>query len=117
MDEPVRNTTWLILSALLAAGLALVSLYVLGLLFLPIAALALSGAPASRQMRQAVPLAMLVGFEFSLGLLAYLYRFVWFRQDGGWYVYLAVLAGLGLLILVGVSLLRSREAAASSRNP
>lgn len=107
----------MVLCALLAAGLALSSLYVLGLVFLLAAAVGLSAVPQSPRVRQAVPLAMLVGFEFSLGLLAYLYRFVWLWEDGGWYVFLAVLAGLGLLILGGVLLLRSRQAAVSARNP
>ena len=68
---------WLFLCGTLAAGLALWSLYVVGLLGLTIMAVALARVPRSPRVRIASLLAMLVGFEGAIASLTALYWFTW----------------------------------------
>jgi hypothetical protein len=117
MGPRIRSLVWLIVCAALAAGLALWSLYLVGLVVLFIVSLALSGVPRSRRMRQATSVAMLVGFEGSLACLVSLDWFAWYQRSGGFYLYLALLAGLGLLIVGAVLLFRSRSPASAPRTP
>jgi uncharacterized membrane protein YeaQ/YmgE (transglycosylase-associated protein family) len=90
---------WLLLCGTLAAGLALWSLYVVGLLVLTMMAIALARVPKSPRLRVASLLTMLVGFEGAITSLAALYWFAWGRRDGGFYVYLLVLAAAGATVL------------------
>jgi hypothetical protein len=90
---------WLILCGALAAGLALWSLYVVGLVFLMLAAIAIVTAPKSQRWRAATLIAMLVGFEVAMVTLTTLYWLAWDQRDGGFYLYLLVLAAAGAAIL------------------
>jgi hypothetical protein len=90
---------WMLLCAALAAGLALWSLYLVGLVFLLVAAFSLGRAPESTRGRAATLLAMLVGFEGSMASLTALYWFAWGQRQSGFYVYLLVLAAMGAFIL------------------
>ena len=101
---------WLFLCGALAVGLALWSLYLVGLGLLTIAAIVIGGAPKSSRWRVATLIAMLVGFELAMATLAALYWLAWDRRDGGWYVYLVVLAAAGAAILSLVLLVSSRKA-------
>jgi hypothetical protein len=90
---------WLLLCGTLAAGLALWSLYVVGLLVFTMMAIALARVPRSPRVRAASLLAMLVGFEGAMAFLTVLYWFAWGRRDGGFYLYLLVLAAAGATVL------------------
>ena len=90
---------WLFLCGTLAAGLALWSLYVVGLLVLTMMAIALARVPDSPRVRIASLLTTLVGFEGAMASLTALYWFAWGRRDGGFYLYLLVLAAAGATVL------------------
>jgi hypothetical protein len=104
------HPVWLVLCGALAAGLALWSLYVVGLVFLMLAAIVIGGAPKSRRWRVATLIAMLGGFEAAMATLTTLYWFAWDQRDGGFYLYLLVLAAAGATILSLVLLATSRKA-------
>ena len=90
---------WLLLCGTLSAGLALWSLYVVGLVLLTIMAIALGRVPKSRQVRVASLIAMLVGFEGAMATLTALYWFAWDQRNGGFYLYLVGLAVVGATVL------------------
>ena len=68
-------------------------------------------------MRRATVVAMLAGFEGSMACLVGLYWFAWYQRSGGFYLYLALLMGLGLLVLGTVLLLRLRPSASARGTP
>lgn len=94
------DPVWVFLCVAVGAGLALWSLYVIGLFVLLVAVLSLGRAPESPRGRALAHLAMLAGFEWTMGILAALYWFDWDRRDGGFYVYLLVIAAMGALIVL-----------------
>ena len=98
-DSGSIQPVWLVLCGTLAAGLALWSLYVVGLVFLLLAAIAIGGAPKSKRWRAATLIAMLVGFEVAMVILTTLYWLAWDQKDGAFYLYLLVLAAAGTAIL------------------
>lgn len=100
---------WVFLCGALAAGLALWSLYVVGLLALTMMAIAIARVPKSPRVRIASLLAMLVGFEGALASLTALYWFAWVQRDGGFYLYLLVLAAAGATVLSLALWASSRE--------
>ena len=91
---------WAFLCAGVGAGLALWSLYGIGLVVLLIAAFSLGRAPESPRGRAVALLAMLGGFEWTMAILAALYWFEWGRRDSGFYLYLLVIAALGALVIL-----------------
>lgn len=101
---------WAFLCTAVGAGLALWSLYGIGLIFLLIAGLSLGRAPKSPRGRAVALLAMLGGFEWTMVILAALYWFDWGRRDSGFYVYLLVIAALGALILLFALRIARRKA-------
>jgi hypothetical protein len=98
-DGPSIHWVWLLLCGTLGAGLALWSLYLVGLVVLTIAVIVLGRAPISPRKRVATLLAMLGGFEAAITTLMALYWLVWYQRDGGFYVYLLVLGAAGAAIL------------------
>ena len=114
-DSGSIQPVWLVLCGALAAGLALWSLYVVGLVFLMLAAIATVTAPKSQRWRAATLIAMLVGFEVAMVILTTLYWLVWDRRDGGFYLYLLVLAAAGTAILSLALLTTLRKAVPGNR--
>jgi hypothetical protein len=106
---------WLLLCGVLAAGLALWSLYLVGLGFVVLAAILIARAPMSKRWRVSTLIAMLAGFEMALATLTALYWLVWDRRDGGWYLYLLVLAAAGVAIQSSAVLAVGRKAVARHR--
>jgi uncharacterized membrane protein len=83
---------------------------VVGLVFLMLAAIAIGGAPKSKRWRAATLIAMLVGFDVATVILTTLYWLAWDQRDGGFYLYLLVLAAAGTAILSLALLATSRKA-------
>lgn len=99
---------WLALCVILGAGLSLWSLYLVGLVFLFGISIAVALNQGSRRGARATLLALTAGYEAGLATLTGLYVFVW-GEPGAGYLYLGVLAGVGLLIELPIMWWRDRQ--------
>jgi hypothetical protein len=99
-DRP--KPIWLGLCFVLGAGLALWSLYLVGVAFLLLASGALRSAKGSRRRLHASLVALILGFEAGMASLAVLYFLAWGQRSAGWYLYLGALAVAGLVIVLTI---------------
>jgi hypothetical protein len=99
-DRP--KPIWSALCFVLGAGLALWSLYLVGLAFLLLVSGALRSAKGSRRRLRASLVALILGFEAGMASLAVLYFLAWGQRSAGWYLYLGALAVVGLVIVVTI---------------
>ncbi len=99
---------WVLLCMVLGAGLSLWSLYLVGLVVLLGISVAVALNQGSRRGARATLLALTVGYEAGLAMLTGLYVFAW-GEPGAGYLYLVVLAGVGLLIELPIVWWRERQ--------
>ena len=97
-DRP--KPIWSALCFVLGAGLALWSLYLIGLVFLLLVSGGLRWAKGSRRRLRASLVALVLGFEAGIASLAVLYFFAWDQRSAGWFLYLGTLAAVGLVIVL-----------------
>ncbi len=97
-DRP--KPIWSALCFVLGAGLALWSLYLIGLAFLLLVSGGLRSAKGSRRRLRASLVALILGFEAGMAALAVLYFFAWDQRSAGWFLYLGALGAVGLVMVL-----------------
>lgn len=95
----LHKLIWMGLCCVLGAGLALWSMYLVGLLFLLLVSVAFGSRPGARRRSQT---ALVLGFEGGMGSLAFLYRFEWGQSGPGFYLYLGAVACVGAAVVLFV---------------
>lgn len=100
---------WSALCFVLGAGLALWSLYLIGLILLLAVSGALGSRTGSRRRSRASLVALILGFESGMASLAVLYFIAWGQRSAGWYLYMGALAMVGLVLVVTVMWWRERH--------
>lgn len=99
---------WLALCVILGAGLSLWSLYLVGLVVLFGISVVVALNQSSWRGARATLLALTAGYEAGLATLTGLYVFAW-GEPGAGYLYLGVLAAVGLLIELPIVWWRERQ--------